>query len=130
MTDVDALSAEPGVDVRLVTSPAALADADLVVLPGSRATVSDLNWLRDKGFDACPARAGRGRTSDHRDLRRRCSCSAPASTTGSSRGAGHVDGLGLLPVTTRYAPEKVLDPAPRAVARARGDGVRDPPRPA
>src|SRR5690348_3667257 len=48
-TDVDALATEPGVLVRFATSPADLADADLVVLPGSRATVSDLTWLRDRG---------------------------------------------------------------------------------
>src|SRR5258705_1383843 len=61
-TDVDALAAEPGVLVRFATSPADLADADLVVLPGSRATVSDLAWLRDRGLAAAVterARAGR-----------------------------------------------------------------------
>ena len=39
VTDIDALSAEPGVLVRLVTRPDELAEADLVVLPGTRATV-------------------------------------------------------------------------------------------
>jgi CobB/CobQ-like glutamine amidotransferase domain len=39
-TDVDALALEPGVNVRFVTSPAALADADLVIVPGSKATVA------------------------------------------------------------------------------------------
>src|SRR5256714_3882663 len=61
-TDVDALAAEPGVLLRFATSPADLADADLVVLPGSRATVSDLAWLRDRGLAAAVterARAGR-----------------------------------------------------------------------
>ena len=61
-TDVDALSAEPGVLVRFAVSPADLADADLVVLPGSRATVADLAWLRERGLAAAVterARAGR-----------------------------------------------------------------------
>src|SRR6185312_2915512 len=40
-TDVDALGAEPGVLVRFVTRPEEIADADLVVLPGTRATVDD-----------------------------------------------------------------------------------------
>src|ERR1022692_3453114 len=51
-TDLDALAAEPGVLVRLATAPAELADADLVVLPGTRATVADLAWLRERGFAA------------------------------------------------------------------------------
>ncbi len=61
-TDVDALAAEPGVLVRFADRPADLADADLVVLPGSRATVADLGWLRERGLAgavAARARAGR-----------------------------------------------------------------------
>ena len=58
-TDLDALAAEPGVLVRLATAPAELADADLVVLPGTRATVADLAWLRERGLAA--AISGRAR---------------------------------------------------------------------
>ena len=49
-TDVDALAADPGVDVVVTTDPGIVADADVAVLPGSRATVSDLGWLRDRGL--------------------------------------------------------------------------------
>ncbi|MGO9775368.1 MAG: hypothetical protein ACLPM3_02145, partial [Terracidiphilus sp.] len=45
-TDADALACEPGVIVRFARQAAELADADLIVLPGSRATVRDLGWLR------------------------------------------------------------------------------------
>jgi len=61
-TDADALAAEPGVLVRFADHPAELADADLVVLPGSRATVADLAWLRERGLAGAitdRARAGR-----------------------------------------------------------------------
>ena len=58
---MDALAAEPGVLVRFATSPAELADADLVILPGTRATVADLAWLRERGLDAAVTeRARRG----------------------------------------------------------------------
>jgi len=113
-TDVDALAAEPGVLVRFATSPADLADADLVVLPGSRATVSDLAWLRDRGLAAAitgRARAGRpvlgicggyqmlaGQIEDEVESRR-----------------GVVDGLGLLPVRVRFGAEKILG-RPRGTA--------------
>ena len=50
-TDIDALRTEPGVLVRFATTPEELADADLVVLPGTRQTVADLAWLRDRGLD-------------------------------------------------------------------------------
>jgi adenosylcobyric acid synthase len=50
-TDLDALAVEPGVHVRYVETPAALGRPDLVVLPGTKATVADLEWLRDTGLD-------------------------------------------------------------------------------
>jgi adenosylcobyric acid synthase len=49
-TDFDALALEPGVEVRYVTRPGALGSPDLVVLPGSKATVADLDWLRGTGL--------------------------------------------------------------------------------
>ncbi len=48
-TDLDALAIEAGVTVRLVETPAALGDPDLVILPGTKATVADLEWLRGTG---------------------------------------------------------------------------------
>jgi adenosylcobyric acid synthase len=107
VTDADALSAEPGVDVRIVTSPAALSDADLVVLPGSRATVSDLKWLREQGFErALLERAAAGRPVI--GICGGLQLLGAGIVDGVESGAGYVEGLGLLPVTTRYAPEKVL----------------------
>ena len=60
-TDIDALAAEPGVHVDLVDSPEGLNGADLVMLPGSRATLSDLDWLRSRGLaEAVMSAAARG----------------------------------------------------------------------
>ena len=49
-TDVDALGSEPGVRVRFTRSAADLERADLVVIPGSKATVEDLERLRATGL--------------------------------------------------------------------------------
>ena len=68
-TDVDALGIEPGVDVTFVADPRSLADADLVVLPGTRATLADLTWLRARGpRPGHPRPRGRG-SSGARHLR-------------------------------------------------------------
>ena len=96
-TDVDALSAEPGVLVRFATSPADLADADLVVLPGSRATVADLGWLRERGLAGAitsRARSGRpvlGICGGYQML-------ADSIDDPVESRLGRLDGLGLLPV--------------------------------
>jgi adenosylcobyric acid synthase len=106
-TDVDALGAEPGVTVRWTASPAEVAAADLVVLPGSRATVADLAWLRAQGLTAALTdRAERGRPvlgicGGYQML-------AETITDEVESGAGTVSGLGLLPVTVRFQAEKIL----------------------
>lgn len=106
-TDIDALGAEPGVLVRFVSRPEELADADLVVLPGTRATVDDLGWLRERGFAfALQARADRGGPilgvcGGYQML------GAHIEDDVESR-AGTVAGLGLLPVRTTFAARKTL----------------------
>ena len=66
VTDVDALAAEPGVDVLVTTDPASSPSADLVVLPGSRSTVARPRL-------AARQRPGRGAGSTGRRGGRRCS---------------------------------------------------------
>jgi adenosylcobyric acid synthase len=55
-TDLDPLALEPGVGLRLVDSGSALGRPDLVVLPGTKSTVADLDWLCQRGLG--PAIAG------------------------------------------------------------------------
>lgn len=114
-TDAEALAAEPGVQVRLTVEPAEIADADLVVLPGSKATVSDLAWLRETGLaDAIHAHAAAGKPllgicggfqmlgeTIHDDVESR---------------RGTVPGLGLLPVGITFGARKTL-------ARPAGNGL-------
>ncbi|MFD3811590.1 cobyric acid synthase [Rhodococcus sp. NPDC058639] len=50
-TDVDASCLEPDVRVRFVDDPRTLAGADVVIVPGTRATLADLAWLRSRGLD-------------------------------------------------------------------------------
>ena len=106
-TDIDALAAEPGVLIRLAREPAELADADLVVLPGSRATVADLGWLRERGLDAVLAERARA----GRPVLGICGGYQMLATHIEDRvesGAGEVAGLGLLPARVEFGPDKRL----------------------
>jgi len=49
-TDVEPLAMDPGVGVRLVENPGALGRPDLVIVPGSKSTVADLDWMRNSGL--------------------------------------------------------------------------------
>lgn len=50
-TDFDPLSAEPSVSLAYVERREELQYADLAILPGSKQTMDDLEWLRLRGFD-------------------------------------------------------------------------------
>ncbi|WP_326600757.1 cobyric acid synthase [Streptomyces sp. NBC_01803] len=106
-TDVDALAAEPGVAVRFTDRPEELADADLVVIPGTRGTVRALAWLRERGLaDALSRRA-----AERRPVLGICGgfqlLGESIEDDVESR-EGRVDGLGLLPVHVRFATGKTL----------------------
>jgi adenosylcobyric acid synthase len=109
-TDVDALGIEPDVDVVFASDPRALSDADLVVLPGSRATIADLAWLRARGLDrAILAHAGAGRPvlgvcGGFQMLGR--TIADPEGAEGETGAV--VEGLGLLDVRTDFRAVKVL----------------------
>ena len=119
-TDVDALAAEPGVEVVVTTHPDVVAGADLVVLPGTRSTVSDLAWLRSTGLaEALVARARRaapvlGICGGFQML------AAEIMDSVESR-SGAVSGLGLLPTRVEFGEEKHLG---RPSAAWRGFEVR------
>ncbi|WP_378743093.1 cobyric acid synthase [Nocardia brasiliensis] len=106
-TDIEALACEPGVSVRWASEPSRLAGADLVVLPGSKATVSDLEWLRRNGIaDALRARALAGGPilgicGGYQMLGKRI-------VDPVESGVGSVAGLDLLNLEIEFADPKVL----------------------
>ena len=123
ITDVDALSIEPGVGVRLVDDPAGLGDPDLVILPGSKSTVSDLAWMRARGFERA---LGELIQRDEPGLvlgicggYQQLGMSIVDDGIESAGGPAEVAGLCMLDVTTRFAPTKV-------VKRRRGTAVGQP----
>ncbi len=61
-TDIDPLIAEPGVRVIFTTNPLDLANVDLVLIPGTKSTVNDLEWLIKQGLtDAILAHSAAGK---------------------------------------------------------------------
>jgi adenosylcobyric acid synthase len=52
-TDFDALRNEPSVSLHLCRTPGQLANADIIIVPGSKQTADDLAWMRQEGLDHC-----------------------------------------------------------------------------
>jgi adenosylcobyric acid synthase len=110
--DLDPLDAEPEVDVIRVRPGTALpGDADLIVLPGSKATIADLTALRAAGFDIdIAAHRRRGGTilglcGGYQMLGR-----SIADPEGIEGPPAKVEGLGLVDVATTLSGEKRLEP--------------------
>ena len=107
--DLDPLRAEPGVVLDLVPPGRALPLADLVLLPGSKATLADLAALRAQGWDidilAHARRGGHvlGLCAGYQMLGRRV-----ADPDGIEGPPSEAPGLGLLEVETVLTSEKFL----------------------
>ena len=119
--DFDPLDAEPEVDlVRVRPGTALPGDADLVVLPGSKATIADLATLRAAGFDidiAAHRRRGGmilGLCGGYQMLGR-----SIADPDGIEGPPATVEGLGHVDVVTTLSAEKRLEP----VRGATNDGA-------
>ncbi|HEX3975812.1 MAG TPA: cobyric acid synthase [Solirubrobacteraceae bacterium] len=106
-TDADALIAEPGVRVRFTRSAVDVERADLVIVPGTKATVEDLERLRSARLD----RALQQRAAQGRPILGICGgyqlLGESIEDEVESR-RGRVAGLGLLPVRTHFQPPKIL----------------------
>jgi adenosylcobyric acid synthase len=108
--DLDPLRTDPGFDVRFCPPGTPLpADARLVVLPGTKSTLSDLRFLKAQGWDVDIAghvrRGGRvlGLCGGYQMMGRRVR--DPGGIEGP---AGEEEGLGLLDVETVIAPAKTV----------------------
>jgi len=109
--DFDALASEPSVALRFVEAPGDLGRPNVIILPGTKATLADLSWLKKLGFDdgiRWLARTGTavvgicggfqilGETIDD-----------PKGVEGAG---GRAEGLGLLRASTVFEENKKVSP--------------------
>ena len=108
-TDFSPLEAHPSLGVRYVNRPGTLGAPDLVILPGTRSTADDLLWLRQNGLEAAILRLAAdgapvlGICGGYQMLGERLADEDAANSRAAS-----LRGLGLLPCTTVFRPEKRL----------------------
>lgn len=106
-TDIDPFFDEPEVGVRLVSKAADLGTPDLLVIPGTKNTLSDLAWLKNNGFDKAirelreQGRKIIGLCGGYQILGHKLSDEFSFDGEG-----GTASGLGLLPVNTVFEGDK------------------------
>jgi adenosylcobyric acid synthase len=105
--DFDALRAEPDVHIRHVDSVNQLGKPHAIIIPGTKSTIADLNWLRQSGLAEAVIRFAEN-GGEVIGI-----CGGYQMLGESIRDLYHVeaqtdstDGLGLLPVVTTFAREK------------------------
>jgi len=107
--EFDPLRMEPRVKLVFVRPGEPLPEADLIILPGSKATIADLGFFREQGWHidllAHVRRGGRvlGICGGYQMLGRRI-----ADPEGIEGPAGAADGLGLIDVETALTGDKTL----------------------
>ncbi len=105
-TDFDALAAEPSVALAYLSRASEVAHADVVIIPGSKQTISDLQWLEHEGFEkTIQKQAERGLTVGVCGGMQMLGLEVRDS--GGLEGGGQKRGLGLLPVRTTLIEDKV-----------------------
>ena len=107
-SDFDPFLIEPDVSLSWVTRPDQLDTADLVILPGSRATVADLHWMRARGMDRAVATQVRDGGGAVIGICAGYQMLGVALDDTVESGIGEVSGLGLLRSSTTFAEPKIV----------------------
>lgn len=106
-TDFQALSLESRVSLRYVDKASALGTPDVIILPGTKNTISDLKWLRESGLEAKLVRLSKkgtlvvGICGGYQMLGEKIT-----DAIGAEGSMNTIRGLGLLPVETYFEGEK------------------------
>lgn len=110
-TDFDALAMEPSVAVAYLDDPVSVDRADVLILPGTKQTIDDLDWLRSRGFAEVLARfqgAIVGICGGLQMLGISIDDRAGVESAATPRSAA---GLGVLPIRTMMNNEKTVQRA-------------------
>ncbi|MBI4002650.1 MAG: cobyric acid synthase [Nitrospira defluvii] len=108
-TDFNALAEESDVVLHYVAVPEEAADADVILIPGTKATLADLGYLRDKGFEPLlHLHVERGREligicGGYQMLGRQI------ADPDGVEGGGAGEGFGLLHITTVLERDKITE---------------------
>lgn len=105
-TDMDVFSQYSGVSVRYVTKPEQLGRPDLIILPGTKSTISDMKWLRQCGLESALKKEASAGTLIFGICGGYQMLGGVISDPECSEGGGEIRGLELLDAKTVFTSEK------------------------
>lgn len=119
-TDFSALSCIDGVGVAYVERPGQLADAGLIILPGTKSTLADLKWLRESGMEAQIWKMHAAGTPVFGICGGYQMMGETVADPENTEGGGEMRGMGLLPIDTVFRTEKTTVQAAGQFGDVRG----------
>ena len=106
-TDFSPFERYSGVSLRYIRSIAELGTPDMIIVPGTKSTISDLGWLRQNGLEAEILKA----VSRGTPLFGICGglqmLGKYIADPSGSEGGGEIAGMGLLDIETVFGQEKI-----------------------
>ncbi|MBQ4166833.1 MAG: cobyric acid synthase [Clostridia bacterium] len=108
-TDLAPFERFENVSVRYIERPSELGEPDMIVIPGTKSTISDLVWLRECGLEAKIKQAASRNTpvfglcGGYQMLGTRIADPENVESSGISE----IGGIGLLPIETVFEGEKI-----------------------
>ena len=105
-TDFSLLDEHPAMGIRYVQSTRELGSPDLVILPGTKSTLSDLLWLRQSGLEAAVCKLAYTGTPVLGICGGYQMLGETLSDPYGTEGGGEMHGMGLLPIDTVFSDRK------------------------
>ena len=105
-TDFNPFESIPGVSLRYVKHPAELKNPDVIMLPGTKNTMEDLQWLRESGLEALILKAAARGTFVFGICGGYQMLGESLSDPHGVEAGGTMRGMGLLPMDTVFAEKK------------------------
>jgi len=105
-TDFSPFSRFSAVSLRYVKNLFELGSPDLIILPGTKSTISDLKWMRQNGLEAGILKAASRGTPVFGICGGLQMLGTKIADPYETEGGGEIVGMGLLPVGTVFAREK------------------------
>ena len=118
-TDFDVFDQWPDISLRYVTEPEDIGRPDLLILPGSKNTIEDMKWLRQRGFEPVI-----GSYAEYGVVFGICGgyqmLGSNIEDPGHSEAGGAVQGLGLMSSRTVFAERKMQKQTEGYTGRLKG----------
>ncbi len=105
-TDFAPMEHHPALGVRYVEQPWQLEGADMIIIPGTKATMGDLRWLRQSGLECAVKKMASVGTTIFGICGGYQMLGLQLSDPEGVEGGGEMAGMGLLPCATVFAPSK------------------------